>query len=334
MIEARSEVAMANGLTKTEKFLCHSHTMSAMGSAFAPFSNMLLGMKLFRKVLEKLTGLDSRRVMPKFERSNFIRKAHRYLKKEGKIENSCDKVAYFVDSYANYNDHELGFAVLKFLRYCGIEVIVPKQQVPVPLPAMVYGDVKTARKELGFIVKHLAETIRSGYKIICSEPSAALCLIEDAKLFVDNKDAAMVAANTYELSGYLNAFNKIGRLTLDSRKGVQSFYDDVDFAYHSPCHLKVLSSKSDAIEFLRLFTDVRVEDVNSGCCGLAGTCGMQKKNYDLSVAIAKDAIGPIEKSEAEFVMTECAACKMQIEHLTGKKVMHPVKVLAKIYGLI
>jgi Fe-S oxidoreductase len=334
MIEARAEVALSKGLSKTETLLCHSHLMSQMGAAFAPLSNWLLGTKWFRVVLEKMTGLDSRRVMPEFQRSSFVKKANRYLAKEGPVENSCDKVAYFVDSYANYNDHELGFAVLKFLRYCGIEVIVPKQQVPVPLPAMVYGDVRTARKELGFIVEHLAEAIRNGYKIICSEPSAALCLIEDAKLFVDNDDAAMVAANTYELSGYLNAFNKIGRLTLDSRKGLDSFYHDVDFAYHAPCHLKVLSGKSDAIEFLRLFTDVRVADADSGCCGLAGTCGMQKKNYDLSVAIAKEAIGPIERSGAGLVMTECAACKMQIEHLTGKKVMHPIKVLAKVYGLI
>ena len=35
----------------------------------------------------------------------------------------------------------------------------------------------------------------------------------------------------------------------------------------------------------------------------------------------------------KFVMTECAACKMQIEQLTGKKVVHPIKVLAKAYGL-
>ncbi len=334
IIESRAEVALSKGLSKTETLLCHSHLMSKMGSAFAPLSNLLLGMKLFRVVLEKMTGLDSRRVSPKFQRSSFVKKANRYLAKEGPIENSCDKVAYFVDSYANYNDHELGFAVVKFLRYCGIEVIVPKQQVPVPLPAMVYGDVKMARKELGFIVEHLAETIRSGYKIVCSEPSAALCLVEEAKLFVDNEDAAMVAANTYELSGYLNTFNKIGRLTLDSRKGAESFYYDVDFAYHAPCHLKVLGGGADTVEFLRLFTDVRVADVNSGCCGLAGTCGMQKKNYDLSLAIAKEAVGPINNSRADLVMTECAACKMQIEHLTGKKVMHPVKVLAKIYGLL
>ena len=81
-------------------------------------------------------------------------------------------------------------------------------------------------------------------------------------------------------------------------------------------------------------TDVKITDINSGCCGLAGTVGFQKKNFDLSVAIGKQMSEALEKMDSEFVLTECSACKMQIEQLTDKKVSHPIKVLAQVYGLL
>ncbi|MHC4722101.1 MAG: heterodisulfide reductase-related iron-sulfur binding cluster, partial [Planctomycetota bacterium] len=88
------------------------------------------------------------------------------------------------------------------------------------------------------------------------------------------------------------------------------------------------------IELLRAICGAEVTDIDAGCCGLAGTYGMQKKNYDLSIQIAKDMVEALNALDTKHIMTECAACKMQIEQLTGKKVIHPIKVLAKAYGLI
>ena len=36
------------------------------------------------------------------------------------------------------------------------------------------------------------------------------------------------------------------------------------------------------------------------------------------------------KCGADIIVTECTACKMQIEHLTHKQVIHPIKLLAQI----
>jgi glycerol-3-phosphate dehydrogenase subunit C len=60
---------------------------------------------------------------------------------------------------------------------------------------------------------------------------------------------------------------------------------------------------------------------------------MQKKNYDLSVEIGRSLADAINAADQEYAMTECSACKMQIEQLTGKKVVHPIKVLVKAYGI-
>ena len=106
-----------------------------------------------------------------------------------------------------------------------------------------------------------------------------------------------------------------------------------DFAYHQPCHLLALGGTA-SIELLEKLCNIKVEDLNAGCCGLAGTFGMQKKNYELSEKIAQKLKKALEESAAGAVLTECAACVMQIEHISGKSAMHPIKVIAKCYGQV
>ena len=327
MIEARTEYVKRKGLTPAELALTHNRFLSIAGSAFAPLSGFMMSLVPFKWTLEKLIGLDRRRTMPKFMRGSFIKKVDEYLAAEAVIESPIDKVAYFVDSYANYNDHELGFAVIKTLRHNNIDVVIPPQR-PAPLPAIVYGDIKTAKKDLNFIVPHLAEAIRDGFKIVCSEPSAALCLKEDLRLYVDSDDARLVSANTFELMSYLDSLASKSMLKTHSQK------DGRTFAYHSPCHSCAMGIAGDSLELLGKIAGANITDINAGCCGLAGTCGMQKKNYDLSVKIGAEMVDALNAMETGYVLTECAACKMQIEQLTDKTVIHPIKIIAKAYGLI
>ena len=119
------------------------------------------------------------------------------------------------------------------------------------------------------------------------------------------------------------------------REGGYYFLPGRDFfpQLHSPCHLCALGAAGAGIELFAKFKDIKISDINSGCCGLAGTCGMQKKNYDLSIKIAGEMVDAIAAMDTEYVLTECSACKMQIEQLTDKKVLHPIRVLAAAYGL-
>jgi Fe-S oxidoreductase len=285
--------------------------------------------------MQSLTGIDKRRAMPKFGFSSFIKKANKYLAGQPKLENPIDKVAYFTDTFVNYNDHELGFAVIKFLRHNNIDVIVPKQR-PAPLPAVVYGDIKTSRKDLQFNVEHLSEAVKQGYKIICSEPSAALCLKEDLRFFVDSPDAKMVSENTFEFFDYLKNLMQTVKIAAAARQRRVNFggLAMTNYVHHTPCHLIALEAKPASIDVLQQLAGIEVKELNGGCCGMAGTFGMQKKNYELSTQIGKKLAELIENSGADTILTECSTCKIQIEHLTNRKVEHPIKVLARACGLL
>ena len=325
MMTARAEYVKRKGLRRTERMLSQNRYLSIMGGLFSPFSNLMMRLPIFKQLLDKVAGVDRRRTMPRFKRGSFLKAARKVLASGEPIHNPTDKVAYFVDTYANYNDHALGFAVLDVLRHNNIEVILPKQ-LPAPLPAMVYGDVKRASKDLLYSVSHLAEAVRAGYKIICSEPSAALCLKEELRHFVAGEDAKLVSENTYELMNYLLSLYNKGKLKLRASDEQRATNDE--YVYHLPCHLCAVGDETASIQLLQELCGVKVTDLKAGCCGLSGTFGMQSKNYELSSQIASSLKQALQQSRTQKVLTECAACKMQIEHISGYVVSHPIKIIA------
>jgi Fe-S oxidoreductase len=326
MVAARTEYARRKRLRPTETVLSNNRLLSVLGSAFSPLSSFAMRLPVSRWMLEKVAGIDRRRSMPRFGRGGFLKAGRKYLAACGPITEPVDKVAYFVDTYANYNDHELGFAVIDVLRHNNVEVVLPAQR-PAPLPAIVYGDVRRARRELSHSVRHLAAAVRSGHKVVCSEPSAALCLRQEMRHYVAGEEASLVSANTHELMSYLSSLRQQGHL----KRGNGTVGET--FAYHLPCHLSAIGGETVSVDLLRGHFHMDVTDLQAGCCGLSGTFGMQKKNYELSDRISESLRAAIDASAGHGVLTECAACKMQIEHVANRPVIHPVKLVARAYGL-
>ena len=196
------------------------------------------------------------------------------------------------------------------------------------MPAISYGAIDYARKAVEYNVRNLAKAVRDGYKIVCSEPTAALCLKEEYLDLTDSKDAHLVAENTWEITDYLAGLYEKGQLNDNFKKL------PIKLAYHKPCHYKALQIEKDSGFLLSLIDGVEIEELPNSCCGIAGTFGFQKKNYDLSMKAGEPMLGPLRESKAEFGLTECGTCKMQMELATNKKTLHPIKVLAASYGLL
>jgi len=340
MVAARAEYVKRKGLRLAEFVLSHNRYLSLLGSIFRPVSNPAVRFPPVKWFLEKAAGLDRRRQIPRFAAGSFIKAGRKFLKSCQPIATPLDRAVYFVDTYANYNDHELGFAVLEVLMHNDIEVILPEQR-PAPLPAVCYGDVKTARKDLAYNAEHLAAAVRKGYKIVCSEPSAALCLQQEVRHFIAGQDAELVSKNTVELMSYLLELYRKDKLKPIGERQKQQLLSryasakdsEPNFAYHRPCHLSAIEAGDSSIELLSCLCGLSVVDLNGGCCGLAGTFGMQKKNYQLSEQISEPLRAALKSSQAKYVLTECSACKMQIEHISNLKVLHPIKLIAQIYSL-
>jgi glycerol-3-phosphate dehydrogenase subunit C len=73
---------------------------------------------------------------------------------------------------------------------------------------------------------------------------------------------------------------------------------------------------------------VRIED---SCCGIAGTFGMKKENFDLSMEIGSRLFSEIERASPDFVLSGCGTCQLQINQGTGVHVIHPITLLNRSY---
>jgi FAD/FMN-containing dehydrogenase/Fe-S oxidoreductase len=334
MLETKAALQAEQGLDRSDWLLARAEGFASFGSNFAPIVNALLARRPVRWAMEKLFGLSRRRRLPAFALSNFFRRARgmglmkRARKGERGTGDPARRVAYFVDVFAGYNDPLIGEATVAVLRHNGIEVYVPPRQVGCGMAALAVGDVETARETALRNVRALADLAREGFRIVCSEPTAALMLSQDYLDLLDDTDTASVAAQTVELTTFLNELHDAGRLRTDFQPL------DLALGHHIPCHLKALRGPAAGPRLLSLVPGLRVHTIDAGCSGMAGTWGMKAANHTTSLAAGAGMFAELNRPGILFGSTECSTCRMQMQEGSGKRTLHPVQYLAFAYGLM
>jgi Fe-S oxidoreductase len=99
---------------------------------------------------------------------------------------------------------------------------------------------------------------------------------------------------------------------------------------HGHCHQKALIGSGPSLQVLRLLPGAQVEEVDSGCCGMAGSFGYEKEHYEMSIAIGNRRLFPaiLAKGADWEVVAAGISCRQQIAHATGRTARHLVEILA------
>jgi iron-sulfur cluster protein len=228
---------------RVDRALMAAETMAKFGSAFAPISNWFLKSRIFRGGLEKIVGIDRRRVLPSFSRKTLAKR----IKKRGpsQVSDPVHRVAFFADVYANYNAPELGLAAVRHLEAQGCKVVMPPQRGS-GYPYIGYGDLKRARQAADENVRNLAAYANQGYDIVATEPTAVYALkISYPKLLNDRQDSKDVANCTYEFFEYLQ------RLEGETPRETPASLAGRRLGFHIPCHQRALGAGTHALEYNR-----------------------------------------------------------------------------------
>ncbi len=327
MRASKGAFVAANGLTFAQRAIIHLDILGALGGLVSTASNWALGNRQMRWLLEKILGIAQGRKLPRLTSRNFLRRAH-HRRLTRPIRHRAQKVLYFVDTYANYFDPQLGEALVAVLEHNGVGVYVHPSQKPAGMPSIAFGALDRAR----FLAEHnvviLAEAVRQGYHIVATEPAAALCLVREYPQLVDDDDARLLAANSSEACTYLWRMHTQGKLQMDLRP------IHMTLGYHTPCHLKALQVGTPGEHLLGLIPGLRIEHLEKGCSGMAGTFGLLEKNYRSSLRAGMRLINQLRSPALQAGTTECSTCKIQMEQGTDKPTIHPIKLLALSYGLM
>ncbi len=301
--------------------------LSALGGAVRPLANRAIASPQFRWLLEKTVGIARGRKLPEFSGGQFLRWAQRRgITRPSR--RSGPRVLYFLDTYARRHDPLLAQAFVSVLERNGIGVFVDPRQVAAGMPLVSEGDLDAARRVARRNMRVLAEAVRLGYRIVSTEPAAVTCITHDYPRLLDDDEAARVAAATCDAATFLWELHREGRLRLDLRPV------PTRILYHAPCHARSGGVAVPAEHLLRLIPGVVLSADDHGCSGMAGTFGLSRDHYRASLRVGLDLISAMRGGGIEAGATECSACRIQMEQGTTKPVVHPVKLLAKAYGLL
>jgi FAD/FMN-containing dehydrogenase/Fe-S oxidoreductase len=327
--EARAQNVALNGLSKTAWLLSRFHTYATMAARFEPIVNSLLGRRVFRRFLKRVMGLAENRRLPRYARSQFLRSI-RVRSQDNSAAPGCAQptVVYFVDYFANHHDTELAEAFCRVLEHNGFRVFVPETQMVSGMGMVSVGDLSAARTAAEANIRLLAEPAREGYPIVCTEPSAALCLSEEYPAMLKSPDVELVANSTVDAGSFLAELHRAGRLKTDFSPL------SVSVAYHTPCHVKALVDVPPYLSLLELIPELKLTTIEKGCSGMAGTFGLAEEHFETSVKIGDPLIQHMKSIDVVAGTTDCTSCRMQMEQQASIPTIHPIKLLALSYGIM
>jgi glycerol-3-phosphate dehydrogenase subunit C len=319
-IRAKIAVKEKEGIPIRDTLLSHAYMFGQLGSFAAPAANAFLRFRPFRWLSDKLLHLEKSVRYPFYQRESFEKWIKDYTF------TSDRKVAYFYGCFTNYNDPSIGKSVVKVLQKNGIQVVFPEQEC-CGLPLLGNGNVREARKLARRNLAGLLSAVDDGLDIIYSSTSCGMMIRDDYVTYLDLPEAEPLFDHMKEISEYL--------WDLHEKKELNTDFTDVNMAmpYHAPCHLRSLGIGFPALDLMNLIPGLRVMDLGTYCCGLAGTYGFKSDKYEITKAIGAELAVLLKKIDGKYASSDCEACRMQIENLSTKKAVHPIIPLVWAYGI-
>ena len=294
-------------------FLTHSTLYGWLGSLFSPFVNVLLRNSMFKWIAEAVLKIDRRRDLPGYESSTF----KQWFKKHSP--KGTRKIAYFYGCYTNTNEVDVGKAVVQVLEANGFEVVLPPQQC-CGIPMLGNGDFNGAEKMARYNVPSLLKTVRSGFDIIFSSTSCGHMVKHEYSHLLSIPRADEVAQHIFDIFEFLR--------NLKESNSLYTRFKELSLkaAYFAPCHLRALGIGLPSLEILRLIPGMLIDHIEADCCGMGGTFGFKKEKYEISEEIGRDLAEAVDRLKPDIILSDCEGCRMQIRHLTGLKVLHPIQI--------
>jgi FAD/FMN-containing dehydrogenase/Fe-S oxidoreductase len=284
--------------------------------------NALVGRGPVARLLLRAGGMDPRRRMPRIPAEPFHRWWRRSAPGGGRAPGgdvSDRRVVLWADTFSDLMSPEVARAAADVLGDAGYDVVVPDEPACCGLTWVTTGQLGGARRRLERLLTTLAPYAERGLPIVGLEPSCVAVLRSDLlDLLPDDPRASSVSSAVHTLAELLTGMD--GWQPPDLSK--------IEVLVQPHCHHH--SVMGFAPDQALLAAAGAAVTALAGCCGLAGSFGMERGHYDVSVAVAESALLPAlrARSDATVVLADGFSCRTQIADLSGVRSLHLAQLLA------
>ncbi|MGM0587827.1 MAG: FAD-binding and (Fe-S)-binding domain-containing protein [Bacteroidota bacterium] len=319
-----------NGISLRERFFGEAGSLYPLASRFPRLSNWMLRQKPVQELLDQVLGIHKERQLPIFAVQSFHKKwpeLSSQQRNDTGDQQERDSVALFVDLFTNYHQPQIAEAACRILWKLGYKVQL--------LPIRESGRPQLSKGMLGGVqqladqnIPLLIDTVERGTPIIGLEPSELLTfrdeyldLCTEEQLPRLEKAVSEIYLLEEFLADHTDALSELAKPPEMTKHHVQ---------LHGHCHAKALVGTQTTIAALEA-VGYQVEDLDSGCCGMAGSFGYQKEHYELSMQIGNQRLFPAltQKQESTQICAPGFSCRHQINDGTGLTAQHPAELIAQ-----
>lgn len=315
-----------NGVPLRTRAIANIGQLSKLAMLFPGLSNFGLSNKLTSSLLKKALKIAPKRSMPLYHKETLL---IWYKKNQDKLQVQGErkgKVYFFFDEFTNFNDVEIGIKSLLLLARLGYEVAY-MEHVDSGRAHMSKGLIKKAQELANQNVRIFSTWVNKDVPLIGVEPSAILSFRDEYPRLVDKSEipnARKLAQNCFIIDEFIAKEIQKGNITAGQFTKEKRY-----IKLHGHCHQKALSSVDHTIQLLSLPENYHVENIPSGCCGMAGSFGYEEEHFDVSMQIGELVLFPAVRNAAPdtIIAAPGTSCRHQIKDGTQKQAYHPVEVL-------
>ena len=288
----------------------------------AYFFNLANKLPLAKVITEKIIGIHKKRQMPEISTYTF---ESWFKKRVSNSTKSRGKILFFHDTHINFIHPEVGKATVKILEAAGYEVEITNRKC-CGRTMISKGLLDDAKKNVNYNTKLLYDYVEKGIKIIGVEASCVSAMQDEFPDLADEKEKAKkISENTFTVQDLLIQIQDDGNQQINWNSL------DKDLLLFVHCHERALNGTNNSLGSLNLPNKFNAKLIDAGCCGMAGSFGMEKEHYEISKKMAEDRLLPsIENSkENQEIIVTGISCHDQIKDLSHKKPKYLVEVLAE-----
>lgn len=271
-------------------------------------------------VLARLGGLDSSRPLIRFSHRS-LRKWARRRSENDLGREGAETVVLWPDSFSSSLDTGPAKAAIEVLEHLGFEVIVPHEFVCCGLTFHSTGQLAMTRRVLQQTARVMKPYVEKGYTVVGVEPSCTVMLQREVTELVDDPSLRALASQTKSFAEAIAP-----RLRELAEEGKVHLPDVTTALTQVHCHERSLGDPSQSSAVLSAL-GIEEDQIETGCCGLAGNWGFEKGHADMSFALGERELFPrVRECEGEII-ADGFSCRTQIRQGTGKKARHVAEIV-------
>lgn len=279
---------------------------------------------LLTKAAETWLGITARRPIPEPAAQAFALSQAPAAPQEA----PRGEVILFVDTFCHHFEPEVAEAAEAVLRHAGYSVRMAKPAADDAEPNrplccgrtyLTTGMVDKARAEGARVLAAFRGEIAAKTPIIGLEPSCLLSLRDELYSLGLGAEVGDLGKQLYLFEEFLAREHQNRGLRLNLKA-----LDMPPALLHGHCHQKAFGVMKATRKVLSFIPGFKYEVIESSCCGMAGSFGLEAEHYEASMQMAEVSLLPAVRESAPQtpLIANGFSCRHQIEHGTGRKPRH------------